>query len=324
MTREARALWIVGKEQAELRVESIAEPAAGEVLVRALYSGISRGTESLIFRHGVPESERERMRAPFQVGTLPEPVKYGYASVGQVIAGPAPWLGRSVFCLYPHQSLYCVPISAVLPIPEDVPEARAVLAANMETALNALWDAAPLLGQRIVVVGAGVVGALCAYLAARIPGCQVWLCDRVADRAPLAAAMAARFVLPEDAPREAELVVHASASAEGLALALSIAANEASVLELSWYGDKQVELALGAAFHARRLRLISSQVGQVGGAMRGRRSHSERLALALQLLRDPALDALISGETSASQLVAALPEVLGPESRALCHRVRYD
>jgi NADPH:quinone reductase-like Zn-dependent oxidoreductase len=323
MNREANALWITAPERAELRSQTLAAPAPHEVLVQAVYSGISRATEALIYHHAVPESEWERMRAPHQAGQLPGPVKYGYASVGRVLEGPAPLLGRSVFCLYPHQSLYTVSVEAVHLVPEGVPEARAILAANMETALNALWDAAPLLGQRIVVIGAGVVGSLCAYLAARIPGCEVCLVDRYADRATLAAGLGVKFALPPAAPRDADLVIHASASSEGLASALELAADEGTVLELSWYGDKSVPLPLGAAFHARRLTLRSSQVGKVSPGMCARWSAGQRLALALSLLVDPALDALISGESQLAQLPAALPELFGAGSRALCHRVRY-
>ena len=319
----AQAVWITAPGRAELRQERVPAPAADQVLVRARFSGISRGTESLIFRHAVPESERARMRAPHQAGELPGPVKYGYANVGRVLQGPAELEGREVFCLYPHQSLYCVAADQVLPLPAAVPAERAVLAANMETALNALWDAAPLLGQRVVVIGAGVVGALCAYLAGRIPGTRVHLVDVNADRAPLAAALGVEFALPADAPRGAELVFHASASEQGLALALEIAANEATVLELSWYGDARVSVPLGAAFHPGRLQLRSSQVGQVSQRMRGRRSYRERLALALELLADPALDALISGESELVQLPEALPALLAPGGRALCHRIRY-
>jgi hypothetical protein len=323
LTRQAQALWITAQKCAELRTEHVAEPAPDEVLVQALYSGVSRGTEALIYRHAVPESEWQRMRAPFQQGQLPGPVKYGYANVGRVLAGAPELLGRSIFCLYPHQSLYTVSAKAVHLLPEAVPEARAVLAANMETAVNALWDAAPLIGQRIVVVGAGVLGSLCAYLAARIPGCQVCLVDLHADRAAIANALGVQFSLPETAPHAADLVVHASASAEGLALALKLAADEANVLELSWYGDKVVQVPLGADFHARRLKLSASQVGQVAPAMRGRRSHAQRLELALSLLVDPALDLLISSEGDFLQLTAALPELFDAGSRALCHRVRY-
>jgi threonine dehydrogenase-like Zn-dependent dehydrogenase len=321
--REGQALWISAAMRAELRAESVPEPGTDEVLVRALYSGISRGTEALIYRHAVPESEWQRMRAPFQVGTLPGPIKYGYANVGRVLAGPAALIDRDVFCLYPHQTLFTVPVDAVLALPPSVPAARAVLAANMETAVNALWDARPSIGSRIAVIGAGVVGSLCAYLAARIPGCEVCLVDIDPDRAELARAFGASFALPTDVRGELDLVVHASGSPAGLARALSLSANEATVLELSWYGDAPVSLPLGAAFHARRLKLISSQVGQIGEGMRGRRVHRERLALALSLLDDPKLDRLISGESDFSELPAALPNVLGAQGRALCHRVRY-
>jgi NADPH:quinone reductase-like Zn-dependent oxidoreductase len=296
---------------------------SGEVRVRALFSGISRGSEALVYRHAVPISERERMRAPHQAGTLPGPIKYGYSSVGEVIAGSVALLGRHVFCLYPHQTAYDVPENAVIPVPEGLPPERAVLAANMETALNALWDAAPLIGQRIVIVGAGVVGALCAYLAARLPATEVCLVDRLPERAALATALGVRFALPSAAPSGAELVIHASGSAEGLALALSLAADEASVIELSWYGDQAVSLPLGAAFHAGRLRLQSSQVGRVAPAMRGRRTHTERLALALDLLRDPVLDHLISGECDLETLPERLPVLFGAAG-GLCQRVRYS
>jgi NADPH:quinone reductase-like Zn-dependent oxidoreductase len=319
----ARALWITAKARAEIRSEQLPSLAADEVRVQASYSGVSRGTEALIYRHAVPEHERERMRAPHQAGSLPGPVKYGYANVGRVIAGSEPLLGRKVFCLYPHQSVYNVTASAVVPLPDAVPEARAVLAANMETAVNALWDVTPRIGERIAVVGAGVVGALCAYLAARTPGCEVWLIDLHADRAELAAKLGAHFALPDATPRGLDLVIHASATAAGLALALASAADESTVLELSWYGDTLVPVPLGAAFHAGRLSLRSSQVGQVALPMRGRRSLRERLTLALGLLADPVLDCLISGECELAELPQRLPELLGPNSRALCQRVRY-
>ena len=321
--RTAQALWIAGPGRAELREELLPELEPGQVLVRALYSGISRGTEALVFRHAVPQGERERMRAPHQAGSLPGPVKYGYASVGEVLKGPSELLGRQVFALFPHQSAYVLAADQVLPLPDALPAARAVLAANMETALNALWDAQPLLGQRIVVIGAGVVGALCAYLAARIPGCEVTLVDIQPDRAPLAAALGASFSLPESAPHGADLVLHASGAPAGLTLALSLAADEASIVELSWYGDKLVPLPLGAAFHPGRLRLLASQVGQVAPSMRGRRSHRQRLALALELLKDPVLDRLISQEVPLSQLPGALERLYAADSRALCARVSY-
>jgi threonine dehydrogenase-like Zn-dependent dehydrogenase len=320
----ARALWIVAEGQAELREEALLAPAPGEVLVQTLYSGFSRGTERLIFQGRVPPSEYARMRAPFQSGDFPYPVKYGYANVGRVLAAPAALLGREVFCLYPHQTAYVVPASAVLPLPAGLPAARAVLAANMETALNGIWDAQLRAGDRVCVVGAGVVGCLVAYLAARHPGCSVQLVDVDARKAGVAERMGASFALPEAVARDCDVVLHASGAASGLTLALEAAGLEARVVELSWYGDAQVSLALGAGFHAQRLQLCSSQVGRVPSVQAPRWSTQRRLALALSLLEDPALDALISSESAFARAPQVLAELARAERLALCHRLEYE
>jgi len=324
MTVEARAFWLASPGHGEIRPVALAAPGPDDVLVRTLYSAVIRGTESVVFRGGVPASQHAAMRAPFQEGDFPGPVKYGYLNVGVVEQGPGGLVGRAVFCLYPHQTRYVVPASAVVPVPDTVPVARAVLAGTMETAVNALWDAAPLLGDRITVVGAGMVGACVAALAARLPGVRVELVDTDPARAELAERLGVRFAAPADAEGERDLVVHASATAAGLTRSLELAATEATVLELSWYGDREVPVPLGAVFHPRRLVLRSSQVGMVAPARRGRRSYADRLALALDLLADPALDALITGECSFDDLPDVLPRVVSGELPALCHRVRHS
>ncbi|HET6610422.1 MAG TPA: zinc-binding alcohol dehydrogenase, partial [Kofleriaceae bacterium] len=259
----ARAFWAIGPGRGELRDEPLAPLAPGQVEVEALFSGISRGTESLVFDGRVPASEHARMRAPHQAGDFPFPVKYGYASVGRVTAGAPELLGRTVFCLYPHQTRYRVAATDVHLVPAAVPPARAVLAANMETALNGLWDAAIHLGDRVAVIGAGVVGCLVAYLAARVPGCEVQLIDINPARADIASALGVPFATPERARPDADLVIHVSGAPAGLATALSLAAKEATIVELSWYGDREVALHLGGPFHSHRLRIISSQVGTI-------------------------------------------------------------
>ena len=318
---QARAFWVTAPGQGEIRDEALAGPGPDEVVVRAVFSGISRGTEALVFSGRVPESERERMRAPFQSGLLPGPVKYGYASVGVVEAGPAELRDRHVFALYPHQSRYVVPRSAVHVLPANVPPGRAVLAANVETAINGVWDAGPSIGDRVTVIGAGTVGCLVAWLVGRMPGCLVTLVDLDASRAAAAQALGVWFALPQDAPRDVDLVVHASGSPDGLALALETAGFEATVTELSWYGDGVVPLKLGGAFHARRLTIASSQVGHVGARRRGRWTTARRLDLALALLADPVLDVLITGESAFEDLPSVMPALLTPG--ALCHRIRY-
>ncbi|MFJ8135106.1 zinc-binding alcohol dehydrogenase [Streptomyces sp. NPDC096013] len=322
MKRTARAFWTGPPGHGEIRDVVLPDPAEGEVVVRSLWSGVSRGTETLVFRGGVPESQHATMRAPFQEGDFPGPVKYGYLNVGVVEEGPDALVGRTVFCLYPHQTRYVVPASAVTPVPESVPAGRAVLAGTVETAVNALWDAAPLVGDRIAVVGGGMVGCSVAALLARFPGVRVQLVDADPARAKTAEALGVGFALPPDALGDCDLVVHASATEQGLARALELLTAEGTVLELSWYGDRKVSLPLGEAFHSRRLVIRSSQVGTVSPA-RANRSYADRLALALDLLADPALDALVTGESDFEELPQLLPRLASGEIPALCHRVRY-
>ena len=292
-------------------------------MVRALFSGVSRGTEALVFQGRVPVSEYERMRAPFQAGVFPAPVKYGYASVGTVERGPSNLEGRYVFTLYPHQTRYVVPVRSVSVLPDTVPPPRAVLAANLETAINGVWDARPHVGDRIAIVGAGTVGCLVAWIAGRIAGCDVELVDVNPQRAPVARALGVRFAEPATARADADVVIHASGSAAGLSLALRLAAFEATIVEMSWYGDQAVEVALGEGFHARRLTLTSSQVGRVASTQRARWDPARRMQLALSMLADPVLDVLITGESEFDAMPDVMATLAAAPGNTLCHRIRY-
>lgn len=324
MGRESRAFWVAEPGRGEIRAGDLPEPRDGEVLVRTLCSGISRGTETLVFRGGVPESQHAVMRAPFQEGEFPGPVKYGYLNVGVVEEGPADLRGRPVFCLYPHQTRYVAPVEAVTAVPEDVPYTRAVLTGTVETAVNALWDARPLIGDRIAVVGAGMVGCCVARLLARLPGTAVTLVDVDPDRAATAAALGVDFALPDDAPGGRDLVFHTSATSAGLQRSLDLLRREGTVVELSWYGDTEVRLALGGDFHSQRLAVRATQVGTIAPARRGYRTYGERLALAMDLLRDPAFDALITGSSPFEELPAVLAALTDGSLTALCHTITYQ
>jgi threonine dehydrogenase-like Zn-dependent dehydrogenase len=324
MEHAARAFWCRPPDRGEIRPVELPPLEAGEVLVRTLYSGISRGTEALVWRGGVPVSQYEAMRAPFQEGDFPGPVKYGYLNVGVVEAGPPGLAGQTVFCLYPHQTRYVVPATAVTPVPAAVPAGRAVLAGTVETAVNAMWDAAPLLGDRVAVVGAGMVGCCVAKVLAGFPAVRVQLVDTDPARAAVAAALGVDFATPDQAAGECDLVIHASATEAGLNRSLELLVTEGVVIELSWYGDRRVSLPLGEAFHSRRLAVRGSQVGTVAPARRGRRTHADRLALAMDLLADPGYDVLITGECRFDELPAVLPRLAGGELPALCHRVAYE
>jgi NADPH:quinone reductase-like Zn-dependent oxidoreductase len=321
---QARAFWIAEPGRGEIRPEPLPNPAPHEILVRARFSGISRGTEALVFAGRVPASERERMRAPFQAGDFPAPIKYGYASVGDVERGPRDLQDRTVFALYPHQTRFVLPAAAVHVIPEGVPPERAVLAANLETAINGLWDARPHVGDRIAVVGGGTVGCLVAWLARQLPGAEVELIDTNPSRAAVARALGVAFASPAAARSGADVVIHASGSPEGLELALNVAGFEATVVEMSWYGDRIVPLPLGQNFHARRLTVTSSQVGSVPAAQRARWDNRRRMALALTMLADPALDVLITGESAFEAMPELMARLAAAPGDTLCHRIRYE
>jgi 2-desacetyl-2-hydroxyethyl bacteriochlorophyllide A dehydrogenase len=322
-SEHARAFWITGPGQGEVRQRPLPAPAAGEVLIESLFSGISRGTELLVYRNEVPASEVERMRCPFQEGRFPSPVKYGYALVGRVAAGPADLVGHTVFVLHPHQDRIVVPAAAVVPVPDRVPAARAVLAANMETALNGVWDGDIAIGERVCVVGGGVVGLLIARLCSRIPGVTVDLVDPDPGKIAPATALGLRCSTAVPPSGDYDRVFHASGAPDGLATALAVAGFEAVIVEMSWFGTKPVTLPLGEAFHARRLAIVSSQVGSVAARRRSRWTHRRRLEAALALLDDDRLDALISGESSFEHLPEAMAALADGRLAALCHRVRY-
>jgi threonine dehydrogenase-like Zn-dependent dehydrogenase len=322
MLSPARAFWLCAPGSGEIRNTELGAPGPDEVLVRTLHSGVSRGTETLVFRGGVPRSQHTVMRAPFQEGDFPAPVKYGYLNVGVVEAGPPELLGRTVFCLYPHQTRYVVPASCVTPVPAAVPPSRAVLAGTVETAVNAVWDAAPAIGDRIAVVGAGMVGCSVARLLTRIPGTRVQLVDTDASRAEVAKALGTGFAAPDEALEDCDLVIHASATAEGLAGSLRLLRQEGTVIELSWYGDRPVGIPLGEAFHSRRLTIRASQVGTVSPARP--RTYAQRMALALELLEDAAFDALLTGRSRFEDLPRTLDRLASGDLPALCHVIDYE
>jgi NADPH:quinone reductase-like Zn-dependent oxidoreductase len=321
MSGDASAFWLASPGVGEIRPERVPAPARDEVLVRTLHSGVSRGTETTVFTGRVPSSQWVAMRAPYQEGDFPAPVKYGYLNVGVVEDGVPSLVGRTVFCLYPHQTRYVVPASAVTVVPSDVPAHRAVLAGTVETAVNALWDGSPQIGDHIAVVGAGMVGAAVAAVAAGLPGVRVQLVDPDPSRAALAAALGVSYAAPADAEGDCDLVIHASATSSGLTRALELLAPEATVVELSWYGDRQVSVPLGEFFHSRRLTVRSSQVG--GIAPNRRRTYAQRLALSLELLRNPVFDALITGRSDFAEMPDVMPRLADGSLPALCHVIDY-
>jgi hypothetical protein len=322
-TRTTRAYWTVAPGQGEIRTGQLPPVGAGEALVRTLHSGVSRGSETLVHQGRVPAEVAALMRAPFQEGDLPGPVKYGYLSVGVVEEGPPAWTGRRVFCLYPHQERYVVPLTALVPVPDDVPSARAVLGGTVETAVNAVWDAAPRWGDRVAVVGAGMVGASVAALLRDHPLSELVLVDPDPARAALADALGVRLRHPDDVPGDLDLVVHCSATEAGLATGLSSLGFEGTLVEVSWFGESAPRVPLGGAFHARRLSIRASQVGVVSPSRRGRRTAADRLALALAELADPVYDLFLTDHCAFDDLPETLDRLAHPGTPGMCTVVDY-
>ena len=320
---QTRALWYVAPGLAEIRAAPLPARGPGDLLVATRWSALSRGTERLVFSGLNDPEHRATMRAPLQEGDFPFPVKYGYCAVGQVEDGPADLVGRHVFVLHPHQDHFLVPAAQASLVPDGVPARRATLAANMETALNGLWDSGAGAGDRIVIVGAGLVGLLVAALAARLPGAQVTAIDPDPSRAAILAALGARWASDGAGIADADVVFHASASGAGLRAALACCGPEARLVEMSWYGDRPVTLGLGGAFHSRRIALVSSQVGSLPPARRPRWDFARRRATALALLADDRLDALVTEELAFDDLPAALGRILAEGAPGIATVIRY-
>lgn len=320
----ARSIWYVRTGVAEIRTAPLPVPVEGAALVRTLFSAISRGTERLVLSGAVPEAERLRMRAPMQEGEFPFPVKYGYCAVGEVEAGPPALVGRTVFCLHPHQDHFIAPAQMLVPVPDGIPPRRATLAANMETALNAVWDSGAGPADRIVVVGAGIVGLMVTALAARIPGADVTVIDVAEDRRSLVEGLGARFATGATSESAgADVVFHTSVSAAGLNTAIASAGLEGTIVEMSWYGDREVPALLGGAFHSQRLKLISSQVGQISPGRRPRWTYRRRMEAALRLLADERFDAFVAEEIPFEDAPKELPRLLGPGASGLAPVIAY-
>ena len=319
----SRALWYVAPGQAELRDTVESPRGQGQVRLRMAASAISRGTERLVFEGRIAACDHERMRAPMQAGAFPFPVKYGYSAVARVEEGPPDLIGRCAFVLHPHQDVFDAPVEALTLVPPTVPPARAVLGAQMETALNALWDSGAGPGDRIVIVGGGAVGLLIGALAAGMPGVEATLIDVNPARGAVARTLGLAFTTTGAGVSDADVVFHCSASAAGLATALACAGFEAAVIEVSWYGDRVVAAPLGLDFHARRLRIVSSQVGAVAASHRARWSHARRLAKALDCLADDRLGALITERIAFADLPAALPRILAVDAPGIVTLIDY-
>ena len=307
-----------------MRDGRVPEPGPGQVLVRALASGVSQGTELLLYRGQGPTPFDPSLDAP---GAPMYPRRYGYAWVGEVVDGPSDRLprGTRVFALAPHGDLHAINVGDARPIDASIPPRRAVLAASLETAVTCVWDSGVQLGDAVVVLGGGVVGLLVARLAAAAGG-RVRVVEPSPRRRAVAQALGVEAVSPEeDDPRaDADVVVEATGNPAVLDRAIAHAAHEAVVVVASFYGARVAPVALGADFHRRRLRLLSSQVSSLPASRAARWTTARRFDLVRSLLRDRSLDALVEGAHSFDDARAVFERLDGAPGDAIQTVFEYE
>ena len=327
---QARRLVYPGPFRAQIVPVQLASLKKGHVLVKAVFGGISRGTESLVFQGKVPQSEWANMRCLHQDGEFEFPVSYGYSLVGSVVetanASGRLRVGDRVFVMHPHQNEIVVEEHYCNVLPAGLPDERAVLSANAETALNAIWDAGLTRGDTVAVFGAGVLGLLIAVIAAKRIDSQIVVIDRLDDRRETVERLGLRFLGPSDEIEYREnfdCIFNTTASGEALQNAINLANFEGRIMEVSWYGNKPVELCLGGRFHSQRLSIISTQVGSVSKQMRPDVSPADRMQLAMAELLDARFDYLLEPPIAFKKLPEAIAGILGENKNALCQLISY-
>ncbi len=322
--RRASAFWTLGDRRGSLHEERLPKVPQGMCLIRTLYSAISPGTERLVFDGRVPQRLKEDMRVPYMDGGFPFPVKYGYSLVGRVVAGSHPWLNKTVHVMHPHQDLCLVRKDDLFEVPDGLPPARATLASNLETAVNALWDAHVQIGDASLVVGFGVIGSLVARLLAMMPEGHVEVYDTDAHKRALAHQLGFRLFDPARSARKFDLAFHTTGTAEGLQGALDHVGFEGRVVELSWYGTQPVNVHLGGSFHTERKTIISSQVSNVAAPQRSRWDCRRRKEFVFQLLSNPVFDHHVSHTVSFAELPEFFPRLAESPASYLSVLVTYN
>ncbi|MEN0004557.1 MAG: zinc-binding alcohol dehydrogenase [Bacteroidota bacterium] len=317
----SNALWHLSSSTSSLLSSAIPAPKEGQCLVKSEFSLISLGTERLVASGAVPVDLHQNMRVPYMEGSFELPVKYGYSLVGQVVTQGYPLSGKKVHLMHPHQSYCIVEAEALTLIPEKVPIRRAVLASNLETAVNAVWDSQVQIGDRVLVVGFGMIGALTALLLQQIAGVEVYIAERLPQRRALAQQLDFQLLAEET---DFDITFHTSSSSSGLQMAIDRLGYEGTSVELSWYGTKEVSMQLGASFHQQRKRLIASQVGQVPGSKQNRWDYRRRKQLVFQLLQQEKFDQLLTHEISLSEAPALFGKLREGTLEGIGWTIKYD
>lgn len=299
-----QSLWFTGVRQQEIRSEPLPTPGPGQLGVTTLLSAISAGTELLLYRGQMPAEMSADASIEALSGTLAFPLKYGYSAVGLVTSlgdrVDAAWLGQRVFAFNPHETGFVISAENAISISEHIESDAAVLLPNMETALSFAMDGAPIIGERVLVLGQGIVGLLTTHLLAQMPLASLTAVDKLAIRRNIALEIGATQTFGIDQPLESDsydLVYELSGNPAALNTAIDAVAFGGRIVVGSWYGTKRASLDLGGAFHRKHVQIISSQVSTLAPRWQGRWTKARRMQTALQLLPGVNLNLLITQRT---------------------------
>ncbi|MEM9671559.1 MAG: zinc-binding alcohol dehydrogenase [Bacteroidota bacterium] len=318
---DTTALWHLSERESSIRSQSLPPLKTDECLIESLFSLVSSGTETLVANGQVPAELQDSMQVPYMEGSFGFPLKYGYSLVGKVIEGSENLVDRYVHLLHPHQQHCVVKETDVTVIPEGIPPQRAVLASNLETALNAVWDSHLSAGDRVLVVGMGLIGSLVALLASQFPATQIRVAETDPTRQSLAREQGFSLYDPSDTPFD--VAFHSSGSSTGLQTAIDAVGYEGQVIELSWYGTRSAEVKLGGSFHQQRKQIISSQVSQLPAHRQARWDYRRRKQTVLDLLQDDGWDDFLTATVDFTDVPALFDQLRLGDRSQLSWTLRY-
>ena len=315
------SLWIDKKKRSIIKHNRIVyKKNSKTVLVKTIYSGISKGTEKLISSKMVSKNQFELMQAPFQKGNFNLPIKYGYINVGKIINGPKNLINKNIFSLYPHQTIYEIPIKNINLLPKDNLK-KYVLVANMETAINIFWDCSANKNDKILIFGLGTVGLLTAFFFKLKNYKKIYVYDSNINKKKYCNLLRLNFINLKQA-KDFNIIINTTSNYKVLEKSMSILVNEGKIVEASWYGSKKGYLSLGDYFHSRRLKLISSQVSKIPNHMKNKYDYKKRLKLAINSLKHKKLEKLITSESNFFNLERDYFKILNNKN-TIMHLVKY-
>ena len=318
---KSQSLWLIKKNKPKILSKDIYYKKNNKtVLVKTLYSGISKGTENLVARGKIHKSQFKIMRCPFQDGNFSFPIKYGYINIGEIIDGPISLTGKKIFTLFPHQTVFEISTKNINLI-KNKNAKKYLLTANMETAVNIFWDSQAKKNDRILIVGLGSVGLLTAYFFKLKGYKNLYVSDVNLSKKSIAKKLNLNFI-HYNKINNLDCIINTTSNYDVLNNSFTKLNLDGKIIEASWYGEKVGKLNLGNEFHSKRLRIISSQVSNIPLHMQKKHNYRSRLKIAINALNDDKLLLLINSVSKFENLEKNYISIL-KDKNIIIHAIKY-